>query len=213
MSDRHAQQLLSGLSRAVAEPAGLPLLATRSSPGLFAATAVGRQAAKLCQDEGLVSARPEQTDQPLYGLTEKGFQHLVDQAPPKQLVEDFLRVLEARQSQTTELLQTVTRMHASLDAMRSALLALREPRSPTTADEMLLDSLRRWQGSGDCPLPELHGLTTSLTIGQFHDALRRLHETGRVYLHPWTGPLHDLPQPKFALLIGHQIAYYASVRG
>ena len=48
------------------------------------------------------------------------------------------------------------------------------------------------------------------TLGGFHDALRRLHRSGRVYLHPWTGPLYSLPDPSYALLVGHEVAYYAS---
>ena len=50
------------------------------------------------------------------------------------------------------------------------------------------------------------------TIGQFHDQLRLLHEQELIYLHPWTGPLSEIPEPATALLVGHGIAYYASVR-
>ena len=68
----------------------------------------------------------------------------------------------------------------------------------------------------DCPLPELYrrlrDVHPALTIGQFHDGLRRLHEQEQVYLHPWTGPLYAMPEPAFALLIGHEVAYYASAR-
>ena len=49
----------------------------------------------------------------------------------------------------------------------------------------------------------------TLTIGSFHDGLRHLHEQQKIYLHPWTGPLYDLPEPSYALLIGHEVAYYA----
>ena len=83
----------------------------------------------------------------------------------------------------------------------------------------MLSYLGRRQEAGaseDCPLPELfrHARQSSpgLTIGHFHDGLRRLHERGQVYLHPWTGPLYDLPEPAYALLVGHEIAYYASIR-
>jgi hypothetical protein len=51
-----------------------------------------------------------------------------------------------------------------------------------------------------------------LTIGAFHDALRRLRDAGSIHLHPWTGPLYALPEPPLALLVGHEIAYYASIR-
>jgi hypothetical protein len=52
----------------------------------------------------------------------------------------------------------------------------------------------------------------SLTIGLFHDGLRGLCEAQCIYLHPWTGPLYDMPEPALALLVGHEIAYYASFR-
>ena len=51
-----------------------------------------------------------------------------------------------------------------------------------------------------------------MSVGLFHDALRQLHEDHQVYLHPWTGPLYALPEPAFALLVGHEVAYYASIR-
>jgi hypothetical protein len=82
-----------------------------------------------------------------------------------------------------------------------------------------VDHLARRQalrGSDDCPLPELYQkaseMVPGLTIGHFHDGLRQLHDRQQIYLHPWTGPLYDLPQPPYALLIGHEIAYYASRR-
>ena len=52
----------------------------------------------------------------------------------------------------------------------------------------------------------------SLTIGRFHDTLRQLHEEEKVYLHPWSGPLYEIPEPPYAVLIGHEVAYYASIR-
>ena len=53
----------------------------------------------------------------------------------------------------------------------------------------------------------------ALTIGEFHDCLRELHADGAVTLSAWTGPLYALPEPQFALLNGHSIAYFASPRG
>ncbi len=70
--------------------------------------------------------------------------------------------------------------------------------------------------SSDCPLPELYRhavqATPGLTIGRFHDGIRSLHDQQKIYLHPWTGPLYELPEPPYALLIGHEIAYYVSPR-
>jgi hypothetical protein len=85
--------------------------------------------------------------------------------------------------------------------------------------DALLAELNRWhsaEASEDCPLPhlfrQLPARTPAWSIGQFHDALRQLHDQGAIYLHPWTGPLYDIPEPPYALLVGHEIAYYASVR-
>jgi hypothetical protein len=76
-----------------------------------------------------------------------------------------------------------------------------------------LASRRGHAALADCPLPELYrALPAGLTIGQFHDGLRRLHESQQIYLHPWTGPLYEIPEPALALLVGHEIAYYVSLK-
>ncbi len=91
--------------------------------------------------------------------------------------------------------------------------------SEASLHEHVLAELTRWHSAGaseDCPLPHLYRQMTAhvpgVTIGEFQDALRRLHDLGKIYLHPWTGPLYDIPEPSYALLVGHEIAYYASIR-
>lgn len=82
--------------------------------------------------------------------------------------------------------------------------------------EAIVTQLHQWRESGaagDCPLPELFRRAgQNLSIGQFHDQLRARHEQQQIYLHPWSGPLHEIPEPAMALLVGHGIAYYASIR-
>ncbi len=87
-----------------------------------------------------------------------------------------------------------------------------------TVPASILSRLADWSstaGAGqDCPLPDLYRSLTvcdDLTVGRFHDGLRSLHAAKKVYLHPWTGPLYALPEPAFALLVGHEVAYYASL--
>lgn len=90
-----------------------------------------------------------------------------------------------------------------------------EATAPAGSHDALLAELERWQSAGaseDYPLPHLFRQMPAQSIGQFHDALRQLHDQNRIYLHPWTGPLYDIPEPPYALLIGHEIAYYASIR-
>ena len=239
MADKASQMVLTALSRAAADGGGLPLHATRTAPGLFPSTALGKQAAQRCKDEGLLrplsalmrdyhhgapgkGRAPAET----YALTDKGFAYLFSQVSPRQVLEDLVRLLEERRAQVGELAALVGQMHQGFDALRSSVeKVLRQV--PQSADPLangtphpvpeLLALLDRWQASGaseDCPLPELYrqarACCAGLTIGHFHDELRRLHDAGQIYLHPWTGPLYEIPEPAYALLVGHLVAYYAS---
>ena len=277
MADKSSQVVLSALSRTIANPGGLPLHGGKASPGLFPATAVGKQAAQRCLQDGFIRCLTSRFDSPnegipsdpasggvatttseedegnpeRYGITDKGMAWLMNQASPREVIGDFVRVLEERQTQLGDLVLLVRQMQMSFDQLRTnaervlqyvqqpgALSLFKsgddsqpnyfwQPEAPTTErseesidwSALLLDHLEKWQGSGaseDCPLPELYRQINSwkpgMSIGRFHDALRQLVETHRVYLHPWTGPMYELPEPPFALLVGHEVAYYASYR-
>jgi hypothetical protein len=91
------------------------------------------------------------------------------------------------------------------------------PPELTAVADAILQALAEWsrQGGADCPLPELFRAVSQrrpLSIGLFHDALRSLQARQALALHPWTGPLYTLPEPAYALLAGHGVAYYASLR-
>lgn len=276
VADKLTQTILDGLTRAAAEPAGLPLFVSRSELGLFPTGAAFKNAAQKCVAEGMLTlARTEprgKTACEIYTLSDAGWEFLLAQVNPKQVLEDFVRVLESRQGEVDGLLAVATRMADSLEGLKDAvarvlpqiatgkLPGLRgevpvlppEPSSFADTETRLTPStngthhlngvatlepatrvsltmelagaivsrLTDWAASAgaceDCPLPELYrSLSTrepSPTVGEFHDCLRELQQTGKVYLHPWTGPLYALPEPTFALLVGHNIAYYASVR-
>ena len=87
--------------------------------------------------------------------------------------------------------------------------------------DAIMARLTDWAGSAaagqDCPLPDLYRSLTCReappTIGAFHDCLRALNAAGQIYLHPWTAPLYAMPEPAYALLSGHNVAYYVSARG
>jgi hypothetical protein len=175
-------------------------------------------------------------------ITDKGLQFLLAQVNPRSVLEDFLRALEARRGELANLAAAAGRLQLCHDTLAALVekvlaqfptgepangvpsdmkalfrqfLAHQPPPASPSVEPALLAELRRWQESGaseDCPMPHLYRQTQAASIGEFHDLLRRLHEGGVVYLHPWTGPLHELPEPPFALLIGHEIAYYASLR-
>lgn len=235
MADRSPALVLEALGRAAADPAGLPLLASKSAPGLFAATSAGKQAAQRSKDEGYLRIVRTETrgkaSHEVCALTEKGLAYLLHEASPRQVLEDLVRALQTRQAQTGELLVAARQMQLGLDGLKltveRVLRQLARPASSPASDAngsetgpaAVLSFLAHWQASGaseDCPLPELFSqvrqAVPQLSIGQFHDALRRLHEQERIYLHPWTGPLYDLPEPACALLVGHEVAYYVSLR-
>lgn len=268
MADKLTQQLLDSLTKAAAHPNGLPLHATKTEPGLFPSTSAAKPAAQKCLADGFV--RVLATEQPkgkvpreLYGLTDAGWDYLLAQVNPKQVLEDFVRVLEDRSGEVGELLATARQMADSLqglkdavsrvlpvvsatrvadvrsrDPQRSAATSvslpcgsrLREGLEPTpTAVAVLapeaepelapaiLARLADWSELTDCPLPELYRSLSLLdsppTIGQFHDCLRQLFADGAISLTPWAGPLYAMPDPAFALMNGHGVAYYASLRG
>jgi hypothetical protein len=173
-------------------------------------------------------------------ITEKGLAYLLSQVSPKQVLEELVRALHSQQAQVGELLATVRGWQANIDACKrlvgkvlhegseSAYAMGRtngkaqfsdspQSHAPFSMRESILSHLHQWRESGvagDCPLPELFRVVhqDSLTIGQFHDELRALQEQEQIYLHPWSGPLPEIPEPALALLAGHGIAYYASIR-
>jgi len=179
------------------------------------------------------------TVQEICALSEQGLTYLLSQVSPKQVLEDLMRGLEFHQCQMGTLVTTARDMQASLEALKTLAEKISQqvrytpgaggaPASNGSAPTAggpdpwvasVLAHLQTWRASAaleDCPLPELYRvarqITPALSIGHFHDGLRRLHAQQQLYLHPWTGPLYELPEPALALLIGHVIAYYASLR-
>ena len=244
MADKSTQLILDALTRAAVEPAGMPLLAQKSSSGLFPATSFARTAADRAKSDGLLrSLDTEANGRELVAITDKGKRFLVRQSNPRQVLEDFVRIIEDRQASVLELSRSVTEMSAGLASLRTVVEqvlprltdhyslnghamngTLTRPRPAATAANDLLiadvkTQLAEWHAASeaahDCPLPDLFrrlGLAEQASVGQFHDALRLLHEDHQIYLHPWTGPLYALPEPAFALMVGHEVAFYASIR-
>jgi hypothetical protein len=259
VADKSGQLVLSALTRATSDAAGVPLHGNKSAPGLFPSTAIGKQAAQRCCEEGYLRPIAEDAEappteaprgrtpaRPSYTITDKGIAFLLSQVSPRQVLEDFVRVLESREAQVMQLVTCARQMHAGLETLRASITPVlaevarspfpsrqagdadlngmfhdfRQDKSDAASSDAapaILAHLERWAGAGaseDCPLPELFNQATSaipgLTIGAFHDTLRSLQDAGDIYLHPWTGPLYDIPEPPYALLVGHQVAYFAS---
>jgi DNA-binding PadR family transcriptional regulator len=275
VADKITQQITDALAKAPAHPDGLALYAAKSDAGLFPNTAAAKPAAQKCLADGFVRVAGTdtrgKTPRDLYALTEKGWEFLLAQVNPKQVLEDFVRVLEERRGEVGELLDTARRMAESLQGLKDAVsrvlpvvsesrVRIPEPNPPapfpareggasrspaprgggvgegswvspdpiptavavldadseTDLAPAILARLADWSGPTDCTLPELFRSLSLLdpapTIGQFHDCLRKLCAESAVALHSWTGPLYAMPEPAYALLVGHGIAYYASLR-
>lgn len=229
MADKSSQLVLAALTRAAADPGGVPLFTTRTGPGLFPATTAGKQAAQKCRDEGYLS----ETNGTAFAISERGMGYLFSHVSPRQVLEDFVRVVEGREHQVKQLATQVCSMLAGLEGMRANLNTVLEQlgrqsdlkalckqfhEQPAAADPMpvIVSCLKRWKGPDDCPVPELYRMVAAsqsgLTVGAFHDALRKMKDQERVYLHPWTGPLYAVPEPRFALLDGHSVAYFVSLQ-
>ena len=181
---------------------------------------------KLVVDALLRAAR-DPSDRESAPLSDKGLGWLVESADPAQLTKVVAAALDRRSEAIASIRRELDQSQQQLETVRAALMALASKKSPASEridphglTEKLRAKLQHWRQSGllgDCPLPELfrhlRQTLATLTIGQFHDHLRHLHQHQEIYLHPWTGPLYQLPEPALALLIGHEIAYYANLRG
>jgi hypothetical protein len=183
-------------------------MSRRGQPGLFPATALGRQAAEKSRAEGWMDDSG--------AICPRGLSHLIQEVPPRQVLEDFVRAVEARENQLTDLATQVCTLLANLEAMRGhlsqVLSTLYAPRKEYAAT--LVQAIQGWKGAEDMPLPELYQQVGAVqSVGVFHDVLRELAVAGQIRLQPWTGPLYEMPQPELALLIGHEIGYYVSLAG
>ncbi|MFQ3594152.1 MAG: hypothetical protein SNJ82_13315 [Gemmataceae bacterium] len=209
MGEKLQQLVLSALSRAATQPGMQPLHSQRGVVGLFPAGQGGKQAAQHSCQQGYLNEAG--TLQPM------GLAYLLRERPPRQLLEDFVRAIEAREQQLHELGQQVCTLLTSHEAMREHLmrvLASFEMPLDSYCENQLLTAVAQWAGSEDMPLPELYRQAgQGLSIGRFHDSLRSLAAQGRIRIQPWTGPLYALPQPELALMIGHEIGYYVSLVG
>jgi hypothetical protein len=240
LADNSQSLILEALQRVVVESHGLPLYSGKTG-GLFAATATGRLAAQACKDDGLIEVLRTETRgkaaQEICGITAKGRALLLGQTNPRSVLERLVETLEARDRQLCDIADAVARARHDLAFLRTATLQILDQvqlrqhipgagswetngkHDSSDLPASVKSELQRWHDAGmlgDCPLPELfrrlRPAFPDVTIGQFHDQLRLLHQGLLIYLHPWTGPLYELPEPAFALLAGHEIAYYASLR-
>ena len=229
--------IAQALQRALTAPEGLPLVTSKQAVGLFPSAAAGKEAAREAQASGLVRVLRSETKGKATcdycTLTEKGLSYLLEQSSPRPVLEALLTAIDACQDRVDGWIASANANRQYLADVRGlaeqVLKHLRQPETTLPAwarnghafdpQTHIVSLLRAWHEAGkigDFPLPDLfdqaRAASSKLTLGQFHDALRALHDRRAIYLHPWTGPLHELPHPASSLLVGHEIAYYASLR-
>jgi len=228
--------ILDALRLGVAEARELPLFAGKGVVGLFPSNAAGKQAAQDARDQNLVRiARTETRGKTAVELavpTREGVAWWLERASPRPVVEALLAAIKTNESRCAEWTAEAKNVQLQIQLLHETANHLLQRFPPGKVPDLLpwdrthedlpnriVDRLKQWHDSGklgDCPLPDLHRALTSsspgLTIGQFHDALRTLHDRRAVWLHPWTGPLYELPEPSLSLLVGHEVAYYASLQ-
>lgn len=213
--------IIDALRKASVQPGGHMPFASKSESGLFPSSAIGRQAAEQAAAERLFNNSGAH-----WTITESGFAMLLERTSSRQVLDDCVRALESRQGQLDDIRSSLDHLTSCLEGLRSTVARLspgQQSIRPLTVtdsagDHAILTALGRWQAEagGDCPLPELFRqaelVEAGLSVGKFHDAIRRLQQQGQLGLQPWTGPLYRMPEPQFALMVGHEVAYYASLR-
>lgn len=88
------------------------------------------------------------------------------------------------------------------------------PAAPPIADEIVVfvtdwARVRTVGPPFDEIMKHLRARHPSLTVGAFHDALRRLTSEHRLKLSGWSKTIHELPEPELALFVKHTVTYYA----
>lgn len=227
---KHHSLLIAGLAQAYAAGES-PLLSTKALPGLFPSTVPGKTAAQSALESGWIEkVRSEAKGKATitWGtITEQGMAYLLEQTDPKPLLEQVqqrvkreearLQELQASIRASFEWLQSVNEKVERLEAAIAQRQVVQTRVTVPAWEDRLTDYLATRQSARpaeDCPLPELYreakAMAPDLSVGTFHDGLRRLHAERKIALQPWTGPLHELPEPSLALLQGHSLAFYAS---
>ena len=118
VADKYSPLILEALARAAAQPEGTPLFTRKGVLGLFPNSAVGKPAAQRALAEHWLQG---DADGSSYVATNAGLNHLIDTQSPKAVLNDFVRVLEDRESQVQLLVNEAERLADGLQSIRDVL--------------------------------------------------------------------------------------------
>ena len=180
------------------------------------------------------------TAKDLYRITPAGIEYALQHSEALTLLRELLGASDALREALRSIQGKLDEASQGLNAQNGVLGQLRErvsppdlsavleavapvPASPVTVahDNWLaaavdfLRGYRRRNPQQRCPLPELYrhvSRSNSISIGRFHDGLRQLVREQRIALHPYTGPMYQLKDEQYALLLGQEIKFYADIK-
>lgn len=216
--------ILHALSFALESAGVCSLFNKKGVQGLFPLSASGKLAAKYCFEMRLLKV-VEQSTKPyteMVKITRLGIRAVLEGIKIDRLLENASAIIESP-AEKSVIYQANDDMafYQSLEkVVGSIALKLGAPLSEdfSSPAKHIFILLKEWSDSGragDCQLyhlyQQLSPLCPGITPGAFHDALRNLRQKKLIELHPWTGPLYEIPKPELALMAGHEIAWYASL--
>lgn len=214
------EAMLDALGRLVGHGGQMKLFGAGKAVALFPSrtAATQRLVQELVSRGFLVVDDPDATAS-AGTITELGRTWLVGTQSPRLLLEDLLAATELACGRLREI-ETACRLQCQqLEQQRGDILRVLERVESSAArnriEPLIESALEQHAHSGRveaCSLSDLYSSVRrelpGVTIGQFHDRLRAMHEAGRIRLTPWTGPLYELHEPFLAMLVGHEVLYY-----
>lgn len=216
--------ILHALSFALESAGVCSLFNKKGVQGLFPLSASGKLAAKYCFEMRLLRV-VEQSTKPfteMVKITRLGIRAVLEGIKIEKLLENAEKLIEPLSGKNIinpgcddgVFYHSLEKL-AGLISMKLGSSLVDDVASPAKHIFILL---REWSDAGragDCQLYHLYQQLSSrcpgITPGIFHDALRNLRQKKLIELHPWTGPLYEIPKPELALMAGHEIACYASL--
>ncbi len=216
--------ILHALSFALESAGVCSLFNKKGVQGLFPLSASGKLAAKYCFEMRLLKV-VEQSTKPfteMVKITRLGIRAVLEGIKIDRLLENASAIIECpAEKSVINAANDDMAFYQSLEKVAGSIaLKLGAPLSEdfSSPAKYIFILLKEWSDSGragDCQLyylyQQLSPLCPGITPGAFHDALRNLRQKKLIELHPWTGPLYEIPKPELALMAGHEIACYASL--
>lgn len=214
--------LIKALSTALETSGSNALFNKKNAQGLFPLSAPGKLAAQTCIQLQWLKVLEQSTkaNTEIVQITPLGVGWLLGALKIESFLENAVILLEKAKS-CTSIKEDERLLYERMGKSINLILEKSEsipPSSFSLNQQQIFLVLKEWAESGrvgDCQLSNLYRQLQKrcpqITLGLFHDALRELRHKKLVELHPWTGPLYEIPEPQLALMAGHEVAYYASL--